>query len=59
MPTYVTSTPRVAEPVFSLAMAFPEYRGPPDPLRGDAPYKKVRDAAKVWRDVAVWVFSTG
>jgi hypothetical protein len=24
-----------------------EYRGPPDPLRGDEIYKRVRDAAKV------------
>ena len=32
---------------FLVTVVGAEFRGPPDPLRGDEPYRKVREAAKV------------
>jgi hypothetical protein len=37
---------RMSPPLHTYHSPFPEYKGPPDPLRGDEIYKRVRDAAK-------------
>lgn len=31
----------------TILLLFSEYRGPPDPLRGEVPYQRVRNESKV------------